>query len=310
MKNKVIDIATPTATEIEELLFPVSTAPACAILPNGEMVESKEEKIILGQGPEGAFAIKTMGNKFNAFPYRDVYEVMSEAMSDACPDAQVVRAGLLDHGGRFFATFALPGDISPLGGKDETRSEITLRSALNGKWKNSLAFGAFRMICANGIVNFALKEMLLGFKRTLNADLRIPEIGDALETAIRGGEIYKEKMSRLVDIPLATPQMRELVAGFFADSKGTLSTRATNTVSTIVDGARTSPGANGENAYDLLNGFTHHFSHASGEGEKSKAQWFDSQNFGSSARHKSNFAQALLSNREELAAKGRKALAA
>lgn len=310
MNNKIIDLANPSTRSVESLLFPVTTAPAGGIV-NGEFIESPHEKVIMGEDEDGKrFAIKTMGAKFNAFPYGDVFACMRDAMNEACPEAEIVRAGLLDHGGRFFATFQLPGDISPKGGDDETRSEITLRSALNGKWKNSLSFGAFRMICANGIVQYSLKEMLLGFKRTLNSDLRIPEIGGAIETAIQGGESYREDMSRLVDVPLATPQMRELVAGFFANSKGEISTRAKSTVEEIVGQAHRSPGVDGKTAYDLLNGFTHHFSHAHGESEKSAAQWFDSQNFGASAKHKAGFAQALLGGRDTLRAKGQKALAA
>ena len=310
MQNKIIDIVSPDASEIEDILFPVVTGTAHAMLPDGSLVESPDEKLVMGEGPDGFFPIKTVGRKFNAFPYGDVFAAMKEAIQGAAPDAKIARAGLLDHGGRFFATWRLPVDISPLGGDDETFPEITLRSALNGKWKNSISFGAFRMICANGIVQYSLKEMLLGFKRTLNADLRIPEIGDAIAKALAGGETYKRDMSRLVEIPLAGPDMQALVAGFFANGKGELSTRARNITSEIADGARNSPGTKGETAYDLLNGFTHHFSHSNGESEKSAAKWFDSQNFGSASRHKAEFAKALLGNRDELLAKGRKALVA
>lgn len=303
--NKIIDISNPS--DISELLFEVVEAPVRSIINNVHVV-NPDLKQIVGVDSDGSlFPISVVGSKFAAFPYAEVFEAMQEAIASDAPGATLVRAGVLDHGGRFFATYRLPEDISPLGGQDATYPEITLRSALNGKWKNSIAFGSFRMICENGIVSFDLKELLLGFKRTRNASLRIPEVGKAVEQALAGGTTYREQMARLVELVLSPDEMQAIAAGYFANSAG-ISTKAFNVAQAIVDLAFNSPGVAGKNAYDLLNGFTNFFSHPQGESEKSPEKWFDTHNFGSGSKHKAQFAQALLSDHKALIEKGRAAI--
>lgn len=112
-----------------------------------------------------------VSDKYKVVPYEESLELVEEAIQANSEFGRYKRTlSFMNDGGRMIAKYRFTDHNIPIGKGDLVNPEIIVRRSYDTTWGFALLFGAFRMVCSNGLV---IGEKILEYnhKHTVNLDL-------------------------------------------------------------------------------------------------------------------------------------------
>lgn len=217
---------------------------------------------------------------------------------------QVVSAGTVQNRSKYFISSKLI-ELESVKLADGSTMELILNGmgSMDKSLHESIVFSGTRTVCYNTLMlNFLQKENAWKYRHSKKMETKIDESKPLIEKVAGFAAVVEQTFNNLLDKPCSIDRARAVYAGFIApDGAEELSTRAENMVEEHVQAFRTGDGNTGKTEFDLLNGFTQPRTRGYDDSTKSKWDVYETAEFGTYARSKSEFANLLVNNRDELA---------
>ena len=219
-------------------------------------------------------------------------------------NTQIVSAGTVQNRSKYFISSKLI-ELESVKLADGSTMELILNGmgSMDKSLHESIVFSGTRTVCYNTLMlNFLQKENAWKYRHSKKMETKIDESKPLIEKVAGFAAIVEQTFNNLLAKPCSIDRARAVYAGFIAPENAVeLSTRAENMVSEHVESFRNGDGNAGETEFDLLNGFTQ--PRTRGYADSTKDSWsvYETAEFGTYARSKSDFANLLVNNRDELA---------
>lgn len=238
--------------------------------------------------------VSTDDGKMIGNPIKKNYKLISnEQMFDVIESSmagtshEIVSIGSIGNREKVFCSIKLSANI--VAGNRETANVLNVLWGHGGVFGVTARSGFTVVVCAN---TFAMAiggkaEFRLDCKHTGNADLKIANMGKAIEAHYGVTAEFKQAMDSLATQSVTPKTAKEIIAGFIVreDAPEEVSTRSINTINRIYELFNKGLGNNGDDMCDLFNGITDFYSHFSSGGEDRYKQ-FASSEFGSGNKAK------------------------
>jgi hypothetical protein len=236
-------------------------------------------------------------------PVKKGYKLISnEQMIDMVEDSlkgtqhDIVSVGSIGNREKVFCSIKI-SDNFVAGGRDT-------ENVVNVLWGHGGVFGVVArsgftvIVCAN---TFAMalgrkgKELDLQTKHTGNANLKIENMGKAIESHYGVAAEFQKAMNEFSTMALSKSEAKQAIAGFIVRDTldlSEVSSRTSNTIDRIHQLFNGGAGNKGETRCDLFNAFTDFYSHESSGGENRWKQ-FESSEFGAGHKAKTEAFQLI-----------------
>lgn len=144
---------------------------------------------------------------------------------------------------------------------DNMDRQLHIRESYDGGWKFSLMFGAFRLVCSNGMI-IGNKDAHIQVRHTKNAQEHIHAAMRAWERSENAFVKMEAQMNELTTKRLADYQIENMldeIVGKVFDTNGKKSSRKENQREAIKSLYDHGKGNHGETAWDFYNGVTEYY---------------------------------------------------
>ena len=235
--------------------------------------------------------------------------------SIAGTDHKIVSVGSVRNRGRVFLSIELQGmDKFKAGGREFS----AFLNYGNGHDKSSVLWINTSNVCTVCDNTFSMNlfevenkrqdsqleskdDLKIRVRHTKNAALRFPEIAKIIDKAIGVQAEFALAMEAADKLQISEDKARQIFAGFVAPvGAESLSTRAENTVSRLVELFKSGNGNSGRNVGDLFHAATDYYTHESAGGED-RAKQFLSSEFGSGSTRKLEFYNLVRDDKQRTA---------
>jgi hypothetical protein len=254
----------------------------------------------------------------------EIHEATKKALADV--DAEIVTAGTLGAGKRFFLSVDLRGEseieirrvVNNVAHQDKIFAYLNMITSHDGTLAAKGYDSTVRIVCQNTL-NWSLSaagEVGFNVYHTSGATVAVERMGDLLNAILKGRANFRDTMTYLDTLAVSAQDAHLIALAYFVlgQSAGEekvnyeLSKKAQNAADEISVLFSRGKGNFGRTAFDLLNGATDYWTNGNGTGKKaSKWEKLGKANFGGAAEHKSAFVNLLMGNDlKELAEIGRK----
>ena len=173
--------------------------------------------------------------------------------------ARYVNGGLFGSGEKVFMQIEFPNSIQVKNSKDEVKRLLSFITSHDGSFPTVIGGSNMRISCLNSF-KFAFKEARndVRVRHTANAEVRLVEAKDILETIINYQNKVELRINELAALPFTDKMMTEVLRSVFeVDPKVTsltdLPTRTQNSMNKILDFAQSGLGIDSSKAF---NGWT------------------------------------------------------
>ncbi len=251
----------------------------------------------------------SVGETYTDFNPRDAWDYASEVLADT--EYTIESIGMIKGRRNWFLSIHL--------------DELESFSKEGGCFKFGLSGGLDRnqspmanvfhqtMVCANTVQVARASQQLMTAKLTKSFEEKLQASKEIVSNAVGFAKVYAKSLESLVLMPVGVDDAYKAYIGEQVLSGNDLAkSRTANKVDELLVGFQRGRGNEGQNAKDLLNGFTEVYGQGL-VGSSSKASTFkrwESSEWGTSAARKSRFADKLMTKGgyEELVQKGSQAL--
>ena len=214
-----------------------------------------------------------------------MFDLIEASMSGT--NHEIVSIGSIGNREKVFCSIKLSGNI--IAGNRETSNVLNVLWGHGGVFKVITKSGITVVVCQNTFTCAVREkaEFSVDCKHTGNAELKIANMGKAIENHFGVVAEFKQAMDSLSTQTISKATARQVIAGFIVrdDKPEEVSTRSANTITEIEALFNRGAGNKGNDMCDLFNGFTDYYSHASSGGDDRYKQ-FASSEFGSGNRAK------------------------
>jgi phage/plasmid-like protein (TIGR03299 family) len=239
---------------------------------------------------------KPMSDTYSALKNEEFWELCQDALRGT--GAIVESAGTLNNRARRFITIKLDDKSTKIGGR-EFKNRISMIDAIDGTAYFHAINTSVCVVCAN-TARMAIGDMTGEFrfklKHTKNFHTKIENMEKQIESMLGVQAEFNAALEMTANEPLAITGARHLFAGWLGSEAETLSTRAVNTVERLVALHVKGLGNDGETLLDGVSAVTDFYSHESSGGDENDGfRWkqFNSSEFGSGNRAKTDFLSTL-----------------
>jgi hypothetical protein len=209
-----------------------------------------EHKAIVN--PETEKIVSVVGRGYQLVQNADIFPQYDEAihMSDLNTNGMTRKVQTSHGGGRTKVEYKFPEHRVSIKGNDELDLTLTVLNSYDTSWRFRSIMGAFRLLCANGMIVGTTFQEYSG-KHTLNLDTdrAIKDLAVALESYLENAEVWKE---------YPTVQITSLQANNVFES---LAKGSKVLVESLNDSFRGYTYTLGYNLWALLNTLTHWSTH-------------------------------------------------
>jgi hypothetical protein len=226
----------------------------------------------------------------------EFWDVCQEALQGT--GAIVESAGTLNNRARRFLTIKLNDNATEIGGR-KFLNRISMIDAIDGTAYFHAVNTSICVVCANtarAAIGDMTGEFRFKLKHTKNFHAKIENMEKQIESMLGVQAEFNAALKIAASEPLVEYNARNLFAGWLGTDAEKLSTRAFNTVDRLTALYRGGAGNKGETLLDGISAVTDFYSHESSGGEENAGfRWkqFNSSEFGSGARAKTEFLSAI-----------------
>ena len=296
------ELITPRDAKENGVFFPIVKADVFASL-NGDSIPLDNHKHLMAKTNHGVVPLHMATNKYQIIENEKIAKAVSSALKQSESGAVLSSMGTLNGLKTFFMSFKMDDLII----NDEQHSGyLNVVGGHNGT-ANRVFLSDFRLCCSNSIhTALSGRKGFIDLKVTHsgNVDIKCADLTKDITGLIGQRKHFVESMEILAAQKVVEQDIAAIAAGYFLkDTFGKVdkfSTRTLNAVSGIADLAIRGRGNKGETMYDVLNGATEYWTSGDGVGRdtSSSAKAYSSE-YGTAAKHKVNFADYLLTSRDE-----------
>lgn len=239
---------------------------------------------------------RPMAETYTALSNAEFWGVCNDALAGT--GAIVESAGTMMDRSRRFLTIKLADDSREIGGR-KFLARISLVDSIDGSTHFYAVNTSTCVVCANTarmVMGDMTGEFRFKLKHTKGMRAKIEGMEAQIESMLGVQAQFNSALEMAANEPLSITGARDLFAGWLGDGADSLSTRAVNTVERLVTLHVKGAGNAGETLLDGVSAVTDFYSHESSGGEeKDGFRWkqFQSSEFGSGARAKTDFLSAL-----------------
>ena len=272
--------------ELKEVPLYVQTGKLTRV-PGFKAFISSDDKALCG---------KPMAETYTALSNAEFWNICQEALAGT--GAVIESAGTLMDRSRRFLTIKLGDNSRKIGGR-EFLARISMIDSIDGTTYFYCVNTSTCVVCANTarmVMGDMTGEFRTKIKHTKGMRAKIEGMEKQIESMLGVQAEFNSALEIAASEPLAEGNARNLFAGWLGTDAESLSTRAKNTVDRLVGLYRGGAGNKGETLLDGVSAVTDFYSHESSGGEeKAGFRWkqFQSSEFGSGARAKTDFLSAL-----------------
>lgn len=164
------------------LYFPVSIRPLKEIAPAME-VEDKWQAVIRINDDSSEQVIAIHKQNYKLVPNQDVYTLFETAMGESALDMRDIHVedGVSYDGGRVVRTYRFPRHRFDIARGDHVDLQLKVQNSYDGSCRFGAIMGAFRLVCANGMV---VGDTMLNVQGKHTAGLDIEKIAASLGNTI------------------------------------------------------------------------------------------------------------------------------
>jgi hypothetical protein len=168
------------------LFFPVSLNPLQSLLTSGTVDANAKWNAITNDATGEILAIHK--DKYRLQKNEDVFREFNRALAESPLDLRglIVEDELAYQGGRAIRTYRMPAHRVDIGPGDPVDLMLKLQNSYDGSRRFGMNFGAFRVICSNGLV---IGENMCEVKAKHTSGLDIAAITGSLSDAI---EVFQQ----------------------------------------------------------------------------------------------------------------------
>lgn len=264
-------------------------------------------------------------NGYKVISNCEIYEATKKALDGI--DADIVTAGTLGAGKRFFLSVDLRGEsnieirriVQGVAHRDEVLAYLNMITSHDGTLAAKGYDSTVRIVCQNTL-NWSLQaagEVGFSVYHTAGAEVAVERMGELINAILRGRAQFKNTMELLDSQAVGAADAYAIALAYFVIGQSAgkesleyeVSKKSRNAAEEIATLFSRGRGNFGRTAYDLLNGATDYWTNGNGTGKKTqKWEKVGKANFGGAAEHKSAFVNLLVGrDLKELAEIGRKA---
>lgn len=215
---------------------------------------------------------------------------------------EIVSIGTVANRSKVFCSIKLSDNI--IAGNRETQNILNILWGHGGVFGVNAMSGFTVVLCKNSfskaIREGKKSEFKLKMKHTGNCELKIENMGKAIEGHYGVTAEFKLAMDSLNSQSIAEPEAKKIFAGFLVrdsiEELTEVSSRTSNTIDRLTDLFRGGAGNDGNDMSDVFNSFTDYYSHESSGGSNRWRQ-FESSEFGAGARFKTEAFDLLTGKR-------------
>jgi len=307
------EFITPRDAKRHGVFHPIEKARVHATLDGLTIPLPKQRALIARTPDDRRVPLHMATDKYSVIKNEVIAKAISKALRRTDCDSTLSSMGTLNNLKMFFMSYKM-GEYDVNGDKHNTYLNVT--SGHNGEALRVFLSG-LRLVCKNSIMQALSNEKgFINLKVTHrgDVDVKCADLSKSISGLIEGQRKHIEAMEILAAQRVAEQDIDAIVAGYFLqDAMKTekFSARTMNTVSGITDLAFGGKGNRGETWYDVLNGATEYWTSGEGVGVRtSNASKAYSSEYGTAAKHKTRFADYLLSADESSIEAGRRVLTA
>lgn len=307
------EFITPRDAKRHGVFHDIEKAPVHATLDGLTIPMPKHRALIARTVDDKRVPLHMATDKYSIIKNEVIAKAVSAALKKTDCDSTLSSMGTLNDLKMFFMSYKM-GEYAISGDKHNTYLNVT--SGHNGSPLRVFLSG-LRLVCRNSILQaHGDQKGFIDLKITHrgDVDVKCADLSQNIALLIEGQRRHIEAMELLAAQKVAQQDIDAIVAGYFLkDALKTekFSSRTMNAVSSITDLAFGGRGNRGETMYDVLNGATEYWTSGEGVGvSTSNSSKAYSSEYGTAARHKTRFADYLLSSDESSIESGRRVLTA
>lgn len=167
---------------------------------DGRPKKVETHKLLIDEDTGYNFAV--VSNRYSITPHEEMLEVIEDVLFHSPEYGRVEKEiSLYDNGGKLEAKYRFPEIKIDIGGGDMVNPQISVLNSYDLGWARSILFGAFRLICSNGLV---IGKRIFEYKQKHSAPFNRQEVKNTLIIAMEGlsdqAEIWKRWVDKLVTI--------------------------------------------------------------------------------------------------------------
>lgn len=236
-----------------------------------------------------------VGSDYALISNSQLWDLLENSLAEV--PHQIVSAGTVDDRKKVFISVKPEGIDAHVAAGRKIDSVLTFISGHGGALALSIRSGITVVVCQNTL-NVALGNRSLGtVKHTKNALSRLDRMAEIVAAHFGAQARFCNTLDKLANEPCNETTAREIFAGLMmkdAEAKeSVLSTRSANRVEALVAGFRNpAMGTDGNDLSDVFNSVTDFYTHSHSGGEN-KFKQFESSEFGSGDKAKSDFYRLL-----------------
>ena len=295
------DLITPRDAKESGVFFPIIKADVSATV-KGETIPLDNHKHLMADTADGLVPLHMATKKYQIIENEKIAKAVSSALKQSDSGAVLSSMGTLNGLKTFFMSFKLDDLVIA---NEKNSGYLNVVGGHNGK-ANRFFASNLRLECMNSIhAALAGSKGYIDLRVTHsgNVDIKCADLTKDITGLIEQRKHFAEAMEILATQKVVEQDIAAIAAGYFIKDAGKVdkfSTRTMNAVSGITDLAVRGRGNSGETMYDVLNGATEYWTSGDGVGRdtSSSAKAYSSE-YGTAAKHKVNFADYLLTSRDE-----------
>lgn len=239
--------------------------------------------------PTGETHPLIVGDMFNPDTFKPILNVkLNAALAKAIDGTGLVLEsnGSIMNRGRTFYSFHMPDSAG-----EGHKGYLNIGNGNNQTsplWVNT---SVTKTVCNNTFtLNMGSAGCIMEVKKTKFSELKIENFGRAIDAMLKGQKEYAKQLGILGNAACDETTAREFFAGFLCDDPTIpMSTRAANTVDTLIALYKTGAGNKGVSFNDVFQALTDYYTHsAANSGDDAAARWknFVSSEFGAGNKAK------------------------
>jgi hypothetical protein len=207
-KENPMETLIPEIVEENSLMIPQRQAIVSPPVVYPEVIErpvyyfnNNEIRHVEGQrslvNPKNGNVYSIVSDKYKVLPYKDSIEMIEESISKNSEFGRYEKnIEFLNEGGKMLAKFKFTDHSMEIQKGDFVNPEIILRRSYDAAWGFVLMFGAFRLICSNGLT---IGEKILEYKHLHTKGINLQQISESLEGSLDRFSLQTKIWEKWVD---------------------------------------------------------------------------------------------------------------
>jgi hypothetical protein len=297
--HKLTVIEPNITSENCRIRYDMSIEPIYFRTPAGDYAEANGRQIVASD--DGLPVGKVVGKDYKLISNSEVWDSVQNGLGGT--KHKIVSCGTVDNRALGFVSIKIAEDFHAA-----NRNTQAVMNVLWGHGGNKavIARTGFTVVVCQNTFNMAMSErsdFKLSIRHTSKAN--VLDLGKAIDAHIGVTAEFQKAMNELNSVDASPTTARKVYTGFLCDEEvpetKTGISRLSNTVDDMVSLFQRGKGNAGRTMADVFNGATDYYSHESSGGRANAWKQFNSSEFGSGDKRKSEFFE-VLTNPDALAA--------